>query len=555
MDVIELNEAFAAQALAVTRDHRSARRRRARESERRRDRARPSARRERRAPRHDGALSAARTGGRYALCTMCIGVGQGIAHDHRARLTAAFFQAHLRQPHVSDSLFATDAMRDVFSDRARIARMLDFEAALAQAEASVGVIPRTAADAIARGMHDRRIRHRGDLARRRARRSNLAIPLVAALTPQGRSGGTGGERLRALGRDEPGMSSIPGLVLQLRDALALIEADVDRLAAVLADQTRRHAATVLAGRTWLQQALPVTLGVKLAGRSGCASSTPVAARNGAPASARRPVRRRSGTLASLGDRGIAVTEALAANLALDVPTCRGTRSATGSATSPRSLGMLTATLGKFARDVALLAQSEVGEAQEPALPGRGGSSTMPQKRNPVGAAIALEAAVRVPGLVSTMLTAAVQEHEARSRQLARRVGDAAATSRSARLARSSRWSRWSKALTSMRTGCGANLEITQGLIFAEAVQMALAPKMGRDTAHSLVAGACRRAECRARAFARDSRAGAEGDAGPRCAGALRNCSTPSDISARRTRSSSACWPGTRRPPTRAVNRR
>ena len=389
-----------------------------------------------------------------------------------------------------ESLFATDAMRDVFSERARVARMLDFEAALAQAEASVGVIPRTAADAIAGACTTDGL-DIAAIARDARKAGNLAIPLVAALTRKVAAAAPEAKGYVHWGATSQDVIDT-GLVLQLRDALALIQADADRLAVALAGQTRRHAATVLAGRTWLQQALPVTLGVKLAGVLSALQRHRFRL-----AAARRQVLvvqfgGAAGTLASLGDRGIAVTESLAANLGLEMPDMPWHTQRDRFCDVAAVLGMLTATLGKFARDVALLAQSEVGEAQEPALPGRGGSSTMPQKRNPVGAAIALEAAVRVPGLMATMLTAAVQEHE---RGLGNWPAEWATLPDIALCA--------SGALVAMvevvegldvdADRMRANLEITQGLIFAEAVQMALAPKMGRGTAHSLVASACRRA--------------------------------------------------------------
>src|SRR6478736_1545070 len=375
-------------------------------------------------------------------------------------------------------------MRDVFSEHARVARMLDFEAALAQAEASVGVIPRTAADAIARECTTDGF----DIAAisRDARKAgNLAIPLVAALTRKVAAAAPEAKGYVHWGATSQDVIDT-GLVLQLRDALALIEADVDRLAAVLASQTRRHAATVLAGRTWLQQALPVTLGIKLAGVLSA-----VDRHRQRLAASRRQVLvvqfgGAAGTLASLGDRGIAVTEALGANLSLDVPDIPWHTQRDRFCDVAALLGMLTATLGKLARDVALLAQSEVGEAQEPALPGRGGSSTMPQKRNPVGAAIALEAAVRVPGLVATMLSAAVQEHE-------RGLGNWPAewsTLPDIALCASGALAAMAEVIEGLDVDAErmrANLDITQGLIFAEAVQMALAPWMGRGTAHSLVA--------------------------------------------------------------------
>ena len=382
-----------------------------------------------------------------------------------------------------DSLFTTDAMRAIFSARARLARMLDFEAALARAEASVGVIPQRPADVIAARCD---IAHFDvdaiDTAVRNA--GNLAIPLVAALTRN-----VAGVDSDAKGYVHWGATSQDvidtGLVLQLRDALALIDAD-------LARQARRHATTLLAGRTWLQQALPITLAVKLA-----ATVSALDRHRDRIASLRERALvlqfgGAAGTLASLGDKGLAVTEALGNDLGLAVPDMPWHTQRDRLCDIAATLGMLAATLGKLARDLSLLAQTEVGEADEPAAPGRGGSSTMPQKRNPVGASIALAAAVRVPGLVATMLTASVQEHE-------RGLGDwpaewetlpqivlltAGALDAMADVA---------EGLDVHADRMRANLDLTQGLTFAEAVQMALAPAMGRDAAHALVASACRRA--------------------------------------------------------------
>lgn len=391
---------------------------------------------------------------------------------------------------MSDSLFTTDAMRALFCGRSRLSRMLDFEAALAHAQASVGVIPHDAADIIA-GQCD--VAHFDvDAIEKSARDAgNLAIPLVAALT---RNVAAVDERAR--GYVHWGATSQDaidtGLVLQLRDALALIEAELARLARALAAKARDHASTVLPGRTWLQQALPITLGVKLA-----AIVSALDRHRARVALARRHALvlqfgGAAGTLASLQDKGLAVSKALGERLGLTVPDLPWHTERDRFCEVATTLGMLSATLGKFARDVALLAQTEVGEVDEPAAPGRGGSSTMPQKRNPVGASIALAAAVRVPGLVATMLAAAVQEHE-------RGLGNWPAE-----------WETLPQivvltggalnAMVEVAEGLDvhtermrANLELTNGLVFAEAVQMALAPALGRDAAHSLLASACRRA--------------------------------------------------------------
>ena len=389
-----------------------------------------------------------------------------------------------------DALFTTDAMRLVFSDRSRIGRMLDFEAALAQAEAAVGVIPKGAADAIAAccdaGSFDAEA-----LAAEARSAGNLAIPLVAALTRNVAAADPVARGYVHWGATSQDIIDT-ALVLQLRDALALIDADVERLAAALAVQARRHATTVLAGRTWLQQAIPVTLGVKLAGFVGALGRHRLRlceARNRALV---LQFGGAVGTLASLGDRGIAVGEALAARLAVPLPELPWHTQRDRVCEIATVLGLLAATLGKLARDLALLAQTEVAEVFEPAAPGRGGSSTMPHKRNPVGASVAIAAALRIPGLVATMLSAAAQEHE---RGLGNWPAEWETLPEIALLVAGAL-----AAMVDVAPGLEvdvqrmrANLGLTQGQIFAEAVQMALAPALGRDRAHALVADACRRA--------------------------------------------------------------
>ena len=396
-------------------------------------------------------------------------------------------------------LFTTDAMRAIFSARARLARMLEFEAALARAEARAGVIPQAAADAIALQCDAARF-DTGEIDAAARTAGNVAIPLVAALTRA-----VGAVDADAKGYVHWGATSQDaidtGLVLQLRDALALIDADLARLAGALAMQARRHTATVLSGRTWLQQALPITLGVKLAAivsaldrhrdRIASLRSRALVLQFGGAA----------GTLASLHERGLAVSDELGRELGLEVPDMPWHTERDRLCEIAAMLGMLTATLGKLARDLSLLAQTEVGEADEPAAPGRGGSSTMPQKRNPVGASIALAASLRVPGLVATMLQAAVQEHE---RGLGNWPAEWETLPQIVMLTAGAL-----DAMAEVAEGLDihvdrmrANLDLTHGLIFAEAVQMALAPAMGRDAAHSLVAGACRRASAQ-RAHLRD----------------------------------------------------
>jgi 3-carboxy-cis,cis-muconate cycloisomerase len=396
-------------------------------------------------------------------------------------------------------LFTTDAMRAIFTARARLARMLEFEAALARAEARAGVIPQAAADAIALQCDAARF-DTGEIDAAARTAGNVAIPLVAALTRA-----VGAVDADAKGYVHWGATSQDaidtGLVLQLRDALALIDADLARLAGALAMQARRHTATVLSGRTWLQQALPITLGVKLAAIVSALDRHRDRIASNRSRALVQQFGGAAGTLASLHERGLAVSDELGRELGLEVPDMPWHTERDRLCEIAATLGMLTATLGKLARDLSLLAQTEVGEADEPAAPGRGGSSTMPQKRNPVGASIALAASLRVPGLVATMLQAAVQEHE---RGLGNWPAEWETLPQIVMLSAGAL-----DAMAEVAEGLDihvdrmrANLDLTHGLIFAEAVQMALAPAMGRDAAHSLVAGACRRASAQ-RAHLRD----------------------------------------------------
>ena len=389
-----------------------------------------------------------------------------------------------------EMLFTTDAMRAMFADSARVQRMLDFEAALARAEASVGVIPEAVAEPIVRCCRAERY----DFAALRAaarNAGNLAIPLVSALTAQVASADASARGFVHWGATSQDVIDT-GLILQLRDALALISSDLDRCADALAAQVRAHRSTPLVGRTWLQQALPVTLGLKLA---GALSAIDRHRQRISVLRARSAVLQfggAAGTLASLGDRGAAVEAALAKDLGLHVSDTPWHTQRDGLCEIAATLGLITATLGKLARDLSLLAQTEVAEAFEAAAPGRGGSSTMPHKRNPVGAAVALAAAVQVPGLVATMLVAAVQEHE-------RGLGDWPAewdTLPQITMLTAGALDTMTQVVAGLDVDAARmreNLDITQGQIMAEAVQMALAPKLGRDVAHSLVGAACKRA--------------------------------------------------------------
>jgi 3-carboxy-cis,cis-muconate cycloisomerase len=389
-----------------------------------------------------------------------------------------------------DRYFTSPAMREVFCDASRVQAMLDFEAALARAEAGVGLIPVDAVASIEAAC-GAELYDFADLAAAIASAGNSAIPLIKALGRQIAATDKDAERYVHLGAtSQDAMDS--GLVLQLRQAIVLIEADLAQLAEMLALQAERHADTVLPGRTWLQHATPVTLGMKLAGSLGAISRHRQRLAELKPRLLVLQFGGAAGTLAALGEQAWPVSEALASELGLALPDQPWHTQRDRLVEFAALLGLIAGSLGKLGRDLSLLMQTDVGEVFEPTASGKGGSSTMPHKRNPVGAAVLIAAATRAPGLVATLLAAMPQEHE-RSLGL------------------------WHAEWESLPELCclisGAlqqallvvpelevdaarmrrNLELTQGLVVAEAVSIALAQRIGRDAAHHLVEQCCRQA--------------------------------------------------------------
>ncbi|WP_312391598.1 3-carboxy-cis,cis-muconate cycloisomerase, partial [Pseudomonas sp.] len=283
-----------------------------------------------------------------------------------------------------------------------------------------------------------------------------------------------------------------GLVLQLRDALTLIEADLARLADSLARQALQHADTPLVGRTWLQHATPVTLGMKLAGVLGALTRHRQRLKELRPRLLCLQFGGASGSLAALGSKALPVAEALAEQLKLTLPEQPWHTQRDRLVEFASVLGLVAGSLGKFGRDISLLMQTEAGEVFEPSAPGKGGSSTMPHKRNPVGAAVLIGAATRVPGLLSTLFAAMPQEHE-RSLGLWHAEWETlpdicCLVSGALRQAQVIADGMQVDAERMRR-----NLDLTQGLVLAEAVSIVLAQRLGRDRAHHLLEQCCQRA--------------------------------------------------------------
>jgi 3-carboxy-cis,cis-muconate cycloisomerase len=279
-------------------------------------------------------------------------------------------------------------------------------------------------------------------------------------------------------------------VLLLKQARPLLEADHVRLDSALANLAEQHKDTVMLGRTLLQPAPPVTFGLKAAEWRAAAQRgwTRIASRfaealllqfGGA-----------SGTLASLGNKGIAVGQALAEELGLPYPDAPWHAHRDRLAALVAACGVDTGSLGKMARDISLLMQSEVGEAAEPGGDGRGGSSAMPHKHNPIACSLTLAAAHRVPGLVATFLASMVQEHERGVGGWQAEWPTVADVIQATGLAVAS-MAEVAEGLSVDPARMRANIEATRGVIFAERVVMMLGPSLGREAAHKLLEQATR----------------------------------------------------------------
>jgi 3-carboxy-cis,cis-muconate cycloisomerase len=411
---------------------------------------------------------------------------------------------------VLGAVYGSAAMRAIMGEGAALAAMLRFEAALARAEARCGVIPAEAADAIGAAADASRL----DLPALARATAAMGFPSVGLV-----------KQLSALAGPEAGRWTHWGattqdvldtaLVLQLRDAIALFAADLDRLVAALAALARTHRDTVMAGRTHAQQALPITFGYKVAlwldplltMRERLAQLTPRVLRlqfGGAV-----------GTLASLGADGPRVAAALAEELGLALPAIPWHVARDGVAELGCWCGLLAGSLAKPATDILLLMQSEVAEASEPAAPGKGGSSTMPQKRNPIGCEYVIAQARGAQALVPQLLNAMVHEHErgAGPMQL-----EALALGQVLLLAHGALATLLpiAEGLEVDAARMRRNLDDGGGLVMSEAVMMGLAPRLGRGAAHEVVHHAVQAALAGGLhlrdALARDPRVAAELDA-------------------------------------------
>jgi 3-carboxy-cis,cis-muconate cycloisomerase len=376
-------------------------------------------------------------------------------------------------------------MRRIFSDEARVQYYLDIEAALARVQAGLGIIPTEAAAEIVRHCQAEQF----DYAMLKAQTERIGYPVLPVV-----------QQLVGLCRDGLGEWCHWGAttqditdtatVMQIRDALVLVEADLEAIAAALAELARRYRDTPMAGRSNLQQAVPITFGYKAAVLLAGFQRHLARLRELRPRVLVGEFGGAAGNLSSLGADGLVVQAKLMDELGLGQPEIAWHTMRDRIAEVGCFLGLVTGTLGKISMDVKLMMQTEVEEAYEPFSEGRGSSSTMPQKRNPISSNYIHACTAMVRQHVAALLDAMVEDHE-------RSTGP---------------WEiEWIAIPDIFLLSAGAlaqtrfvvsglqvdpermrkNLDLTGGLIVSEAVMMGLGPALGRQRAHDLVYDICR----------------------------------------------------------------
>jgi 3-carboxy-cis,cis-muconate cycloisomerase len=382
--------------------------------------------------------------------------------------------------------FGTPDMRAIFSDESFVGHAVTIETALARVQGRLGVIPAEAAAAIsahasAGGIDFAKLKQETDL---------VGYPIVGLVHQLAKQCGEAGRYLHWGATTQDIMDT--AAVMQIREALALVGDDLAAIDTALATLASKHRNTVMAGRTHLQHALPITFGHKATVWLSMVRRHRERLDQLKPRVLVGQFAGAAGTLASLGDKGLAVQDALMAELGVGRPAAPWHAARDGLAETVGFLGLVTASLAKIATDVMLLMQTEVGEAFEPFVAGRGSSSTMPQKRNPISCEHINAAAKAVRQHAGLMLDAMVVDHErATGPWQAEWIAipeSFLATAGALRHARS-----MIDGLIVDAARMRRNLDITGGLIVAEAVMMALAEHIGRGAAHDVVYAACRAA--------------------------------------------------------------
>jgi 3-carboxy-cis,cis-muconate cycloisomerase len=383
-------------------------------------------------------------------------------------------------------IFSTEAMRRVFSDENRVQKYLDIEAALAKVQARLGIIPKDAADEIVK--HCQAAEYDFALLKKQTERIGYPVlPVVQQLVKKCANGVGEWCHWGATTQDITDTAT----VLQIREALDLVESEIKAISKALAGLAKKYRDTPMAGRSNLQQAVPITFGFKAATLLSGFDRHLQRLKELRPRVLVGEFGGAAGTLASLGKDGLKVQEGLMKELGLGQPAIAWHTMRDSIAETGCFLGLVTGTLGKIATDVKLMMQTEVEEVYEPFAEGRGSSSTMPQKRNPISCNYIVACTSMVRQNVAALLDAMVEDHE-------RSTGPweiewisvpeifclAAGALNQARFLM--------EGLEVDPARMRANLDLTRGLIVSEAVMMGLGPHLGRQRAHDLVYDICRK---------------------------------------------------------------
>ncbi len=396
-----------------------------------------------------------------------------------------------------DSLATTEPLAEIFSDRSILGTMLEFEVALARVEARLQIIPQAAADVIASAAKPDES-DMVSLSRQTLRAGTMGIPLSRAFREIVKKKDPAAAEYVHWGATSQDVSDT-ALVLLLKRTEQLIAADLSRVETALRSLAERHRGTVMLGRTLLQPSPPITFGLKTAGWYAAVHRDKERLTKAFAGALLLQFGGAAGTLAAFGERGPEVARALAAELGLTAPDAPWHTHRDRLGGLMCSCGVLTGTLGKIAHDISLMMQTEVGEVAEPGGDGRGGSSSMPHKRNPIGCAITLAAATRVPGQVASYLFGMVQEHERGVGGLQSEWSTIASIVQATGVAANS----MAEVVEGLHVDVARmrqNLDATWGTIFAEKAMILLAPKVGRQAALALLEEATRKALAEQKSF-------------------------------------------------------
>lgn len=385
-----------------------------------------------------------------------------------------------------NALGSAAATAEAFSDAATLRHMLRFEAALAEATAAAGLIPKRAAKTIVSACNAS-LYDAVPLAAAARRTATLTVPVVRSLTEEVAKRDPQAAEYVHWGATSQDVIDT-AVVLQLGEALPPLLKFLDGIVGSFAKLAKKHRATPMLGRTLLQPATPLALGQKIA---GWASDIDRAQRRLAGSFAETQVLQfggASGSLTALGREAEPVMKSMAKALKLALPAAPWFTQRVRVAALAQDSALVVGTLAKAARDISLMMQIEVGEAAEPSGPGRGGSSTMPHKRNPVGAALVLAAAARAPMLAATIVAAMPQEHERALggwqaewptlAALIEALGSAVEAMKEV-----------ASGLSIDPDALQANMDAAEAAVFAERATFLLAKKMGKKKAHALVEAA------------------------------------------------------------------